>query len=99
MPRRTQRIPERGEETVVEIASGTPATIEIGSDSYPATISRVSESGRVLWVRRDRTHRGLYVLQPDAPEERYTLCSSGRWQRGTRRLSIGARESYRDPSF
>lgn len=32
---------------------GMAATIRVGSDSYPATVVRVSKSGRTFWLQRD----------------------------------------------
>jgi hypothetical protein len=74
----------------VQPTVGMGATIYAGSDAYPATVSRVSPSGKTIWVRKDE-HMVVsgtweagnvdYVTypNPDADERQYTLRSNGRW--------------------
>lgn len=69
---------------------GMGATIYAGSDAYPATVSRVSPSGKTLWVKKDE-HMVVsgtwesgsvdYVTfeNPAAEERQYTLRGNGRW--------------------
>ena len=91
---------------------GMGATITSYTDRYAATISRVSPSGKTVWVRRDKAIRtdsnGLsesqeytYEPNPQAGEEEFRLTKRG-W-RGYRGygggLIIGRREHYRDFSF
>lgn len=76
------------ETNVPEVGMG--ATIYAGSDSYPATVSRVSKNGKTLWVKQDKkmvtsgtweTGNVTYVTLPDedAPERQYSLRSNGQW--------------------
>jgi hypothetical protein len=70
--------------------AGMGATIYAGSDSYPATVSRVSANGKTLWVKRDKkmvtsgtweAGNVTYVTLPDedAEEVQYSLRGNGRW--------------------
>lgn len=36
----------------MEITEGTPATEHVGSDAYPAVVTRVSDSGKTVWVQK-----------------------------------------------
>jgi hypothetical protein len=69
---------------------GMGATINSGSDSYPATVSRISKSGKRLWVKMDskmvlegtwETGGVNYVTMPneDAEEREYSLRPNGSW--------------------
>jgi len=40
--------------------AGDPATYTIGSDSYPYTVTRVSASGKTIWIRADKPRRGVF---------------------------------------
>lgn len=93
--------------------AGDGGTYSIGSDSYPVTVRKVSPSGHVVWVSRDRIRSSgsPYERSPggvyepvDVPEEK--------WDRFTRRrdgsyrsvgyrcgLLTAGRNHYLDPSF
>jgi hypothetical protein len=74
--------------TVPEVGMG--ATIYAGSDAYPATVARVSKSGKTIWVQHDE-HMILsgtweagnvnYVTSPNpnGAEYQYSLRANGRW--------------------
>lgn len=76
--------------TTVQPVVGMGATIYAGSDAYPATVSRVSPSGKTIWVQHDE-HMVVsgtweagnvdYVTypNPNAEEHQYTLRANGRW--------------------
>lgn len=83
----------------------------IGSDAYPCTVSRVSASGRTVWAKRDRFRgngsntfaesekKGVFLLEPEAPEVKYTLRKDGHYRPAGRRagyLSQG-RHFRQDP--
>ncbi len=92
---------------------GMGATIFGWTDRHAATVTRISASGKSVFVKRDQAVRtdknGMsedqtWSTTPDesAPEERFTWHAlSGRWIAGKGRngLTIGARHHYRDPSF
>jgi hypothetical protein len=74
--------------TTPEVGMG--ATIYAGSDSYPATVTRVSPSGKTIWVTKDETmvvagsHEEGNVAfvtaeRPEAAERQYSLRGNGRW--------------------
>lgn len=69
---------------------GMGATIHSGSDSYPATVSRVSANGKTIWVKKDKKmvvsgswEEGnvcyVTIEDNDAPERQYSLRSNGCW--------------------
>jgi hypothetical protein len=79
---------ENKKTTTPEVGMG--ATIYAGSDSYPATVSRVSPSGKTIWVKKDKKmvtggtfEEGnvTFVTLPDeeAEERQYSLRSNGYW--------------------
>jgi hypothetical protein len=89
---------------------GMGATLPVGSDRYPYTITRVSPSGHVLWAKRDDFaaapgHRyptdQQYIYSPDprAIEIRFTLSKNGWVNRRHGRLQLGERRAYLDPDF
>lgn len=74
---------------------GDGASYNIGSDSYPVTIRKISKSGKTLWVSRDdfrckpgvnryeQTDKEGVFIPLDVPEsewERYTLRQDGHWR-------------------
>lgn len=76
--------------TKVQPVAGMGCSYGAGSDSYPATVTRVSESGKTLWMRHDEvmvlagsemTGDLVYttIENPEAPELKYSLRKSGRW--------------------
>lgn len=90
-------------------AQGTPATICIGSDRYPATVVKVSPSGKTITVRDDIAtfvgHDGSFGVQkwtfspdPKGRETTFRLTKRG-WTRGCYRLVLGERDRYDDPHF
>jgi hypothetical protein len=98
--------------TVPEV--GMAATVCMYSDSHAATVSRISASGKTLWIRQDiakvvsgTAHDGSavyeYTRDDSAPEEKYTRgrgkMNYGQWSDGCTRLSLGNRREYRDPHF
>ena len=88
---------------------GMPATMHLGSDSYPYTITRVGK-GRV-WAKRDKVRalkgnegenqRYLYLTDASAPEEMFAWSEKhqGYGKGKSSRLYIGRRRAYSDPSF
>jgi hypothetical protein len=87
-----------------EIAEGMPATISIGSDSYPATVTRVKRGPSGIIVAISARWESTRSNRPD--EEEWTLRSNGRYvkrgqsqKRGGEQIHVGVREDYRDPHF
>lgn len=90
---------------------GMAATILGWTDRHPATVSRVSASGKTVWVKRDKATRtdrnGMsesqeyeYERDPAAPERRFYLGKHGWRERGKgAALLLGHREKYHDFSF
>jgi hypothetical protein len=81
---------------------GMGATLSVGSDEYPVTITRVSESGKTVWFRKDRVYGGkLFTPNPDNPERRASLRKDGVYREHAKcgTLAIGTRGCYSDPSF
>lgn len=94
----------------VQPAPGVGATLGIGSDCYPYTISRVSPSGKTFWMRRDNYTRtdqnGMsesqeydYSSDPNAPEEEVRMTTRGWRLKGSKYQSVhvGTRRAYSDP--
>jgi hypothetical protein len=88
---------------------GMGATILGWTDRYGATVVKVSPSGKTIEVQEDRArvvsgsgHDGSAVWEhtpnPGAPRRVYRLTTKG-WRRKGQALSLGRRETYRDPSF
>jgi hypothetical protein len=78
------------ETTKIQPVAGMGCSYGAGSDSYPGTITRVSESGKTLWMRHDevlvlsgsfQTGDCVYttIERDDTPELKYSLRKSGRW--------------------
>lgn len=88
---------------------GMGATVIHWTDRSPATITRVSKSGKIIWIRMDNFKRtdknGMSEMQTyrytrgDGPEIRVTLCKDGQWRRKGEKVGIGRREKYHDFSF
>lgn len=94
-----------------EIFIGAPATICIGSDSYPATVIDITPSGKTVTVQEDN----YYWISGDASigngEYKYSRNENGRemkfrysakygrWKNSSYRIYFGDRRYYRDPSF
>ncbi len=91
---------------------GMGATIQVGSDSYPATVIQVTRNGKRVVVQEDIATRidnnGMsesqeYTYQPN-PEGTIhiaTLRKDGRYREtgGKTPISIGFRRKYYDYSF
>ena len=74
----------------VEPVVGMPATIGIGSDSYPALVTRVSDSGKTISVVKVRykptpghnyfgNQKYEYSEEPEGAEQVWTFRKNGRW--------------------
>jgi hypothetical protein len=110
-----------GHGSLVNGLSGTPAgvvpkvgmglTILMWTDRHAGTITRVSESGKTIWFKRDKAIRvdgnGMSETQEyrferdeEATEERASLRKGGQWKstHGDR-LALGERTEYHDFSF
>lgn len=101
------------ENTMPKPEVGMGASYGAGSDSYPATIVKVSASGKTLWIEADdykfnpkaKEHEDkyLYTRRPGTAQRKYTLRQDGYFHEvGARRggtLGIGFRRFYQDPSF
>ncbi len=81
---------------------GMPATLLYWSDRKPATVVRVSASGREVEIQRDRSKRtddnGMsegqvyeYERDPHAVREVFTLRKNGRWVEKGMRMGQGLR--------
>ncbi len=79
--------------------AGDGCSVRIGSDVYPATVVRVTT--HTIVVGWDREHgRGLVTPAGRADKQmRFVKNGRGQWVHTSYRLQLGARESYRDPSF
>ena len=85
---------------------GMGATVTIWTDRYPATVERVSPSGKVVWLRRDRyvlvagsymDEHQEYLIEPDpaGSVERASLRKNGRWKMaGVRTRAPGGTVSF-----
>jgi len=94
---------------------GMPATVGIGSDSYPYTVTEVSASGKSITIQRntykaaaDSNYYGQQKYEYgelQGEPEVWTLRTDGRWRRkGTTKgsgyyLTLGVRRAYSDPHF
>ncbi len=88
---------------------GMGATLVMWTDTYPYTITRVSDSGKSFWMKEDRAIRtdsnGMsecqeyrYEQNPDAPEEMVRMTKNGWICRGMI-VRVGYRRKYYDYSF
>jgi hypothetical protein len=91
---------------------GMGATIQVGSDSYPATVIQVTNNGKRVVVQEDIATRvdtnGMsesqqYTYEPNPNGTIYiaTLRKDGRWRvtGGKTPVSLGFRRKYYDYSF
>lgn len=77
--------------------SGDGCAVQIGSDTYPATVLRVT--AHTIVVRWDRQHGHLTRPGLGGREMRFVKNAKGQWVHRSYLLSLGARASHRDPSF
>jgi hypothetical protein len=83
---------------VEQPAAGDGCAIQIGSDLYPATVSRVTR--HTIVAQWDREHGGgLMTIEADGRQMRFVRNRRGQWVHRSYLLSLGARASHRDPSF
>lgn len=89
---------------------GMGVTFGAGSDRYPGTISRVSDSGKTFWYKRDDFRRtdnnGFSEMQeyditpnPNGAEHRVSLTKRGWREVGGGSIGVGFRRAYMDPHF
>lgn len=90
---------------------GDGATLQIGSDSYPCTIIRISPSGKTLSLQRDSYRRTDSNGQSESQEYEFGRNPNGeifqarfsskreRWESKGRPVSLNGRRAYFDPSF
>ena len=96
-----------------EITVGMGCTFGAGSDSYPAHVSRISDSGKNVWIKRATytadveggheyfgNQKYIITPNPDATEERVSKRKSGRWMIGNYSgVYFGTARYYSDPHF
>lgn len=89
---------------------GMGITFGAGGDRYPGTISRVSESGKTFWYKRDNFRRTdsngfsedqTYDITPNpiGVEHRVSLGLRGWREVGGGSVGVGFRRAYQDPHF
>ena len=89
---------------------GMGITILMWTDRQPATITRISKSGKVFWFKRDHAERrdanGMsesqtydFLPNPAATEQRATLRKTGAWKCQGHQIRLGSRDKYHDYSF
>lgn len=108
----SEKLGERVNEEI-EITVGMPCTFNVGSDLYPAFVSRISDSGKTVWIKRanyiadkenghDYFSNQVYIITPndDVSEERATKRKNGRWHLNEySRVGFGHAKHYEDPHF
>lgn len=86
---------------------GMPATIGIGSDSYPAVVIKVTPKtvtiqhvevgkNRRQWPDQDFE---VFLDRPTGKIERFWMNKYGQYANGSCRLFVGRASFYQDPSF
>lgn len=91
---------------------GTAATVQVGSDRYPATVVGVTASGKTVTIQYDSYTRTDKNGQSEAQEYTYSPNPNGNvsmvrvtrhgWRIGGQRGTLvvfGYRQAYQDPSF
>lgn len=92
---------------------GMKCTLHYYSDSEPATVTRISKSGKTLWVRKNKTEadstkeNGMghqnWIIHDElqGEEKRFFLTKSGKWYNSgkTIYLQLGTHHKYYDWSF
>lgn len=95
------------------IKVGMGATLNVGSDNYPATVVSVSQSGLFAKIQRDQFTRiddngqsesqeYTFKYNPDGEVLSISLRGNGQWRvkgRNGTLVTIGTRRAYQDPSF
>ena len=92
----------------IDVTIGSPATVSVGSDSYPYTVvdMRRGRDGivKAITVQSDRSiSLNLHLVNREGRTKTFTRRSDGRFrekgERGGCQLSLGYREHNLDPSF
>lgn len=90
---------------------GMGATIIHWTDRSPATVVRISKSGKTCWIKADKAERvdsnGMseaqeytYTPHPEGKEIRVFKRKCGQWfTKGGEKVGLGRREKYHDYSF
>jgi hypothetical protein len=90
-----------------------PGTYSVGSDAYPAHVSRISDSGKTVWIKsadykadtengHDYFNNQVYIITPNEnrEEERVSKRKTGRWMRNDySAVYFGRARYYSDPHF
>lgn len=98
----------RDEERVIEVGMG--ATRGVGSDCYPYHVSRISDSGKTVWIQaadytpaegHDHFGSQKYIVtpNPNAPEERVSKTKYGWKTTYGSLIRFGYARVYKDPHF
>jgi hypothetical protein len=97
-----------------EIFVGMPCTYGVGSDSYPAHVSRISDSGKTVWIKeadwkadKENGHdyfgdqKYIITPNPNSEEMRVSKVKHGMWKmKGySRTVAFGVARYYQDPHF
>lgn len=96
-----------------EIYVGMPCTFGVGSDSYPAFVTRISDTGKSVWIKRanyepdkengyDYFSNQVHIITPNdgAMEERVTKNKWNQWRLvGAYGVYFGTARAYQDPHF
>lgn len=97
------------EERVIEVGMG--ATRSVGSDAYPYHVSRISDSGKTVWIKRADfkaalnhdhfgTQRYIVTPNPESEEERVNKNKYGQWKTSSGSyVYFGHASAHQDPHF
>jgi hypothetical protein len=110
MPKTPATYIQEGKE--IEIYVGMPCTYSSGSDSYPAHVSRISDSGKTVWIKdadwkadvengHDYFGNQKYIITPNNNREEQAV-RKGKygWKRNKySRVYFGSAHKYEDPHF
>jgi hypothetical protein len=97
----------------IEIHVGMPCTYTSGTDSYPAHVSRISDSGKSVWIKdadwkadveggHDYFGNQKYIITPNDNREEVRVRRNkyGQWKRHTySTVYFGVARYYQDPHF
>lgn len=84
------------------LVEGLPATIQVGSDYYPATVRDVTPSGKTIRVTKDRYCGNGFTEPVDGELIEFTMRNDGVYRRrgeDFRTLILGIRKKETDPHF